>query len=775
MISPVAATELELRGSDAKGRPITLDDWRIRSLELREELLEPYELALDLASDDLNLYIPGLVGGRCTLRLARDDFERTVHGVVVGADALGVVHRRLLVRVWIGPSLQLLNVSRRRRVFVDATALEIVEGVLGPAFERYGGTLDASRLGDFRMRRRDLCVQLDETDLAFVQRLLAEEGIAFGFRHDGPTEALVLMPRSAALCSASGEVADEPRPVRVRTHAPDELDEETVQSLHLRSRVRPRALEASMWDWKSSPPTQRSDRLDFQGVEPAMAHWGEVVEHEPYRPVEEEAGAPLHEQLDREVALLADRAREQHQRAAGTSNVLGMTAGATFELLEHPAFDLDDRYVVVSAWHHLELGEHHDAKAAGHTGSYRNRYSCIALGDGGYAPARRSKPVAPGPVTATVVGPEPDVIHTDAHGRIQVRMHWDRDFVGPTARPWVRVAQASAGPGFGTVFIPRVGMEVVIAFLGGDPDRPVCAGVVYNGLNSPPYALPEHKTRTVIRTSSTDGDGHNELSFEDEAGHEQVYLRAQRNMRTLVRANRSASVGGSQTTSVGKDSSTTIGGTCRRSVTEDDSLAVYGTRRVAITGGRAVHVQCATEGANDSLLVDGAAQTTVRDAWNLGVGAQVKVEATTERVAIEAPAEIELRVGESKLVITPDAVVVDADRLLLRSSGAQLELRSWISAQAEDAIVLDAGSGGAKLELQDGELTAEASRRASVLSRLGAGIVVDGGVAQRGESVTITTPGCTMAAAKGLTITAAEVSSNAAGIHTITGSRIHLN
>ena len=188
-----------------------------------------------------------------------------------------------------------------------------------------------------------------------------------------------------------------------------------------------------------------------------------------------------------------------------------------------------------------------------------------------------------------------------------------------------------------------------------------------------------------------------------------------------------------------------------------------------------MHVQCASEGAEDALLVDGVQRSTIRDAWELAVGSQVAVRADTERVTIEAPAEIELRVGKSRLVITPDAIVVAADRLLLSSGGAELEMRQWIAAKAADTIALDAGGGGAKIELGRGELEASAARKAALVCGLGSGVVLDGGVAQTGESVTITTPGCSLAASKGLSITAAEVASHATGMHTITGAQIHLN
>lgn len=141
MIAPVSVTELEIRGVDRRGDPSIVDAWHVRSVELRETLSEPYALSLELAIDDMGVYLAGLVGGRCTLRLGRDDFERTIHGVVLGADSVGVVARRLQVRVWVGPALQLAGLSRRRRLFEDATAVQIVEAVFGPdvvALRRHG-------------------------------------------------------------------------------------------------------------------------------------------------------------------------------------------------------------------------------------------------------------------------------------------------------------------------------------------------------------------------------------------------------------------------------------------------------------------------------------------------------------------------------------------------------------------------------------------------------------------------------------------------------------
>ena len=295
---------------------------------------------------------------------------------------------------------------------------------------------------------------------------------------------------------------------------------------------------------------------------PSLSRFGETHGHETYRAVEQTEGGPLFEQLATEVRLEGQRHRIDDVRGKGTSNVVGFTDGATFEVSDHPAPDLDGMYVVLSVTHHAQFNPKDNGVTQGPATAYTNSFSChrFEVPDGAgydYAPPLRAKPRANGPMTATVVGPEGEEIHTDRHGRIKVRMHWDREGLARDDHEtscWVPVGQVWAGPGYGAVFIPRVGMDVVISFLAGDPDRPLCTGVVYDGSNQPPYPLPDSKTRSVIRTSSSPGGGgYNELSFEDAAGSEEVFLRAQRNLREVVKASHSTSVGGDQSITVGRE------------------------------------------------------------------------------------------------------------------------------------------------------------------------------------------------------------------------------
>ncbi|MBK8691621.1 MAG: type VI secretion system tip protein VgrG, partial [Deltaproteobacteria bacterium] len=234
----------------------------------------------------------------------------------------------------------------------------------------------------------------------------------------------------------------------------------------------------------------------------------------------------------------------------------GLMPGLAFTLAGHQRADLDQAYLVTyvehrgQAWSDIptevRASEHLLASAGGRGGAgpwgsavqrYTNRFEVIPLAVP-FRPARTvARPVVQGAQTARVVGPAGEEIHTDPHGRIKVQFHWDR--VGAEdehSSCWVRVQQNWAGSGWGFQFIPRIGMEVVVTFLEGDPDRPLVTGCVYNGENGYPYGLPGCKTQSGVKTNSSQTNGgYNEIRFEDRAEEEQVYVQAQRNMDTLVK------------------------------------------------------------------------------------------------------------------------------------------------------------------------------------------------------------------------------------------------
>jgi type VI secretion system secreted protein VgrG len=263
---------------------------------------------------------------------------------------------------------------------------------------------------------------------------------------------------------------------------------------------------------------------------------------------------------------------------------------------------------------------------------YRNRFTCVSE-DVPYRPERRTRcPVVGGAQTAVVVGPAGEEIHTDVSGRVKVQFHWDREGKrDDRSSCWIRVSQAWAGPGWGALYLPRVGQEVVVEFLEGDPDRPIIVGGVYNGANPPPVDLPGEKTRSTLRSaSSPGGDGSNELRFEDAKGQEEVYLHAQRDLNVVVENDASRRVGGNETIAVDKDRARSVGGSQSLQVAKDDTSTITGSQLLTVSGNRtttvgASHVE--TVGADQSVSVGGAVAVTVAlaSAESVGLGKALNV------------------------------------------------------------------------------------------------------------------------------------------------------
>jgi len=649
-----------------------------RRFELVERIDHPFEATVELVSDDLDLDVRSLLGARASIELDRPGVTaRTMHGVVTRSEYVTTRDRQLTVRLVVEPSLALLRYSKRRRIFEGLALPEVLETVGRPVFSMHGGAWDVSRISA-ELGPRDYVVQYDENDLDFVLRLLGEAGLCLlhglGEREGEPV--FVLVGRNEALPSFimdPGIQADStPWSVQFVPEAEEEAGEPSVQYLGRRDGMHTQATLVTARDWKTPGATrfETSTELgDDRGGE------GQVWSYHPGRLDEGKGSEGLHAN---ETKVWATRILEE-QRACGvevtgSSNVADLTAGATFELEGHPHVDLDQHYAVLSVVHRGDFPEVEHGRAQGHAPTYTNRFVAAPLDAGPVRPPLRPKPRVTGMESATVVGPEGEDVHTDALGRVQVRFHWDD---APSRTCWLRVMSPWAGPGYGASFIPRVGMEVVVGFLGGDPDRPVVTGCLYSGSNTPPGALPQSKTCTVLRTqSSPGGEGFNELRFEDASGSEEVLMHAQRNQRTVVRAAQSTSVGASRSLSVGTDSTRTIGGSETVNIGGDGEEA--GSLEVLVAGGESRTVFEAHELTADSALWRLA--TTL----NVDAGDEVRMSCgqtgsvltmTPTTTSVEALESIELRVGKTSLKLTPEGIELRGGSVTAIASE-----RVWITA-----------------------------------------------------------------------------------------------
>jgi len=568
------------------GDPDTV--WRVVRMHLREGLSEPYSAEFDLACENLLADPDALLGRDCSAWWYRDDHQRRLQGVVHRVEHLGLKAGHLLCRVHVAPALLALGQRRDCYVFQDLTALEAVAVVLAEGFAPWQRStrLEVQRA----LPTREYFVQYNESDLDFVARLLAEEGIGYYFDHAGDREVMVLFDANTTcvgVATMDGAAVGIEGPEGGTAAAESVRDFDPISTLRSTSSV----VRDFDWTQPSLDLTRESRGVDPNGLDREVYEYPGPLTIGGYAdPAYGEEDGAAQSRLRRQLSASRER------RAAGAGYVTTFTPGFTFDLTGHHNPTADGPWLLTRVEHfghapeELTSDTHPDAD--GRHERYRNTFEALPL-DVAWRPVRGFvRPRIGGVQTATVVGPAGEEIYTGEHGRVKVQFHWDR--VGgrnETSSLWVRVAQAWAGNGWGFVFIPRIGMEVVVQFLEGNPDRPLVTGCVYNGENRPPYPLPDEKTKSTIKTDSTlGGGGYNELRFEDLKGSEEVFLHAQKDFNevvehdhsTLVHHDQRNTVDHNQTERVGANQSMTVGG--------NRTSHVYGNEKKTVEKDQTDHV-----------------------------------------------------------------------------------------------------------------------------------------------------------------------------------------
>ncbi len=662
---------------------------RVTRFSGREALSTLYSFDVEIALPHAEAFevAEALLGHRGRLVVAAKGFERSVHGVVRRVrpySAEGTAADRQRVRLCLVPELWLLGRGSGYRIFQDVTVPDLCQSILRES----GLTLRLELSRDYP--RRDYLVQYDESEWAFLRRHLAMEGIAFGFEQTDDGEVLVLSDRASFLGSLE---PDEVLPWRA--DAGFAGDAPSVLTFLRTRRVREGAASVGAFDYRRP--------LHDLRVESSIGRAHEAVSRGTRARHVETRDAPRVDQAIANVRLEQDRRDERVEE--GTSSEPRLAPGLRFVLADGPIHELEGIHHVVRVDHRFEEG----AEIV-----YRNRFESVPDGvvHRPPAPERRVMQVVE---TATVVGPAGQEIHTDELGRIKVHFHWDTR--GPSderASCWIRVTQPWTGAGFGFQFIPRIGAEVLVAFLGGNVDAPIVIGSAFNAAEPPVYQLPSSKSRSGIRSRSTrNGTGFNEIAFEDRTGHEQLILRAERNLDVTAQNNethrvggvltenvtqhRFSVVGGNRLASVAGNAVETIAGDAAQSVTGDSSLRVTGNRATHVVG----HADAVVEGDADRRVlgrarerVEGTLDTVVEEdltmrthgALTFVVGTHeakrshsVHVEGTSaaycsETNEIVADAGITLRCGDSSLVILPQSIEIRSPKVLLAGDGAWLRL-----------------------------------------------------------------------------------------------------
>jgi type VI secretion system secreted protein VgrG len=712
-------------------------EWRVLRADVAQRIDHPWLAIVTLVTDIGDTRVEELLGRPAVLTWERPGLDagpQILRGLVTRAEYLGTFDHQLHARLRLEPALALLRHGRRRRIFEDRRPAEIAREVLQDVLTAH----DATLLDDSLVRAhvpRDHTVQYDETDLDFLRRILAEAGIAFMFDPASDADHVRLVDHNDGFLAVGsgrhpGELPSPPE-IRVISIRPDEATDESVQSFSASHEVTTARVTSSAWDFKHHDPA----RLRSTATTGARAAVGEWLEHARARLVELDRGDGATDDASPWMSQrAAERAALEAVELSGRGNVTLFAAGAVFSLTDHPHEDFNAApYLLTRVTHRIEVPAA-AVSGEGRHSSYHNEFACAPL-DRPYRPASLPSPQARGPETALVVGPRNEEIHTDRHGRVRVQLHWD-DRDPESCGCWLRVSQAWAGLGYGALFLPRVGMEVVVSFLGGNPDRPLVTGCVYNALNAPPIELPDHKTQSTIRTSSSPGGrGHNELRFEDAAGQEEVYLRAQRNLRERVGADHSTTVGRDQTLQVGRDQMVTIAGDRKSSIEgehehtvgKDESRHIKGSSFIGV--GKSGHIGF---GEHIEVYVNEAKSPEAEppkrvDGAKIHVGGDAHIEATrtqtllcgdsrvvmdTRCIDISAVESIKLTVGATSLMLTADGVTICGGSVLVAArgavDGARLELSRDRAALKSPGVALIKGKSG--LAMLDDDATINATR-----------------------------------------------------------------
>jgi type VI secretion system secreted protein VgrG len=514
-----------------------------------EAISRPFELSLQMLSAMEEIAASDIVGHNVTIRVERPDDEepRYFNGYVSRFTHAGKNERGHEYHATVVPWLWFLTQTADCRIFQELSAVEIIEMV----FADLGFSDYQLRLAE-QYPKREYCVQYRESDFDFVSRLLEEEGIFYYFRHENGKHTLVLADRATAYPTLTDAQVQYALP----NGSTDMYD------------------QIKVWEHGYAFRSGRFANTDYNFKKPRlslMCRERSRVELPNNSAYEIYDYPGLYHDKNRGENIVRVRMEEleaSHETVKGESTYRSFAPGGQFTVARHVVTEeVGKAFAIIAVEHQVSVDGTYITGTAQGDEEYTNRFVAIPA-DVVYRPPRLTRrPIVEGPQTAVVVGLRGEEIWPDEFGRVKVQFHWDREGQNTERSScWIRVSQTHAGRGFGGIDLPRIGEEVVVDFLEGDPDRPIITGRVYNDANMPPFALPAQKTRSGMKSNTHKGKGNNEISMDDTAGAEQLRTHAQFNMDTTVGNNQTLVVGVDRTTDIGNNETLTVGNNSAESI-----------------------------------------------------------------------------------------------------------------------------------------------------------------------------------------------------------------
>lgn len=637
--------------------PLPYDHLLIKRIRAFEGISQLFRFDLEMlheeneAGSEPTLINPhDLLGQKMTVAVVQaDGAERFFNGICVDFSQGNRNDRFSKYRAELVPQFWLLTQNSQSRIFQNLSVPEILRQVLS------GIEFNLEVQGTFEPR--NYCVQYRETDFDFASRLMEEEGIFYYFAHTADSHRMIIAntPGSHRECPSKSEI-----PFQIDVSADLEEWSGAVLSWLVANKLRAgkftlrdhnfqlpaQNLEAEQTSRFNIGGNQNLENYDYPGVYANRFDGIDATGGEQPNQLQK-----IFDDRQRTVSIRQQEIDVAYNTSTGTSNCCAMTAGHRFQLTTHPDATNNRNHVLVSV-------RTEAVQSPGYvsddpvSNSYMVSFASIPQGEGQaqFRPLRRTKkPVIQGCQTATVVGPSGEEIFTDKYGRVKVQFRWDRQGQADAkASCWIRVVQTWAGKKWGTMFIPRIGMETVVDFIEGDPDQPIITGCVYNADAMPPYTLPDEKTKSTMKTnSSKGGNGFNELRFEDKKGSEQIFIHAEKNEDIRVKNDCFETIGAARHLTVGGDQMEKVGGSKHLTITGDQNEDIDGAM---------------------SLLVGGDVDIISRGSIAMGGTSEIFIKSKV-KVIIEAP-QVSLKASGNFVDVGPAGVTIKGTMVLINSGGA---------------------------------------------------------------------------------------------------------
>lgn len=623
----------------------------------------PFVMDINIASKEFGLSADSLLEKKSTLTIWQGSKAlRDITGVVASFGMKENNRWQMLYRLRIQPPLWRTGLRQNFRIFQQ----QDIKSISATLLDENGVTEWASSFTAGHPPR-EFCIQYGESDLAFLSRLWAEEGILF---FDKPFKDR--SGHQLTLCDDVGGLSKISDAITFNPNTQTEADDECINAFHYEASVRPSSILSKDYTFKT-PGWEGKFNQEGSNLNNQFTQY-EIYDY-PGRFKDEQHGQDF-------AGYQMDGLRNDAETGSGSSNSPNLWPGTRFTLKNHPQETLNREWQVVSST--LAGKQPQALHGSQDQGTTLNNQFTVIPADRTWRPSPLPKPKVDGPQSAIVTGPAGEEIFCDEHGRVRVQFHWDRyNPKDESSSCWVRVSQAWAGAGFGNLAIPRINQEVIVDFLNGDPDQPIIMGRTYHADNTSPGGLPGTKTQMTIRSKTYKGEGFNELRFEDATGKEQIYMHAQKDMQTEVLHDRTTTVNHDHTETVSNNQTVTVGvgqtinvggkneGGHDQNVTvaHDQTITIQNKQTLDVTQDREKSVggnQKATITGNDTETVTKDQSVTVQQNYTLDVA-----KITT----IKAGEKIELICGASSITLEQGGKVTISGTELDFAAGGIVQIK----------------------------------------------------------------------------------------------------